>query len=51
MKPLVATLHLCTAAIERRLVAVYVDDDDECVGCGFVEEVTETHVKIRSEKR
>jgi hypothetical protein len=44
----VATLQLCTAAIERRPVAVYIGDDDDCAGSGLVEEVTDIHVKIRS---
>lgn len=41
---LYANVHLYTAQMERKPVAVYVAD--ERVGCGLIEEITEDSVKI-----
>lgn len=45
-KPLSA-IHLYTAAIERRPIAVYIDN--ECMGVGVIEEITESFVNIGGE--
>lgn len=40
-----SNVHLYTAAMERRPIAVFMED--ECVGTGYIEEINETTVRVK----
>lgn len=44
MKPLTAEIHFYTAMLDRTPVAVFIEN--ELVGCGRIQEITENSVKV-----
>lgn len=47
MKPLTSNVHLYTARMERQPIVVFIGN--ELAGSGFIEDITESTVKVRGE--